>query len=123
MAKILIIDDAKFTRTMLKKMINELGHEILEAANGREGLDMICNEQPDIVLCDIHMPEMDGMELLKILNETHTNVSVIVVSADIQDETKEKCIDLGASEVINKPPIKENLLSAINNLLNKGKQD
>ncbi len=123
MVKILIIDDAKFTRTMLKRMINELGHEIIEAANGREGLDMICSEQPDVALLDIHMPEMDGMELLKVLGETHTEVNVIVVSADIQEETKERCIDLGASEVINKPPIKENLLKAIEKLLRKGKQD
>jgi len=123
MSKILIIDDAKFTRTMLKRMINELGHEIIEAANGREGLDMICNEQPDIVLVDIHMPEMDGIELLTVLSETHTDVHVIVVSADVQEITKDKCINLGVSEFFNKPPDKEKLKIAIEKLLNKGKQD
>ncbi|MBC8555476.1 MAG: response regulator, partial [Candidatus Brocadiales bacterium] len=60
MAKILIIDDAKFTRTMLKKMITEFGHETIEAGNGREGLEKITSEDPDLVLTDILMPEMEG---------------------------------------------------------------
>jgi len=50
MAKILVIDDAKFTRTMLKKMLVEFGHETIEAENGREGLEKITSEEPDLVL-------------------------------------------------------------------------
>lgn len=119
MAKVLTIDDAKFTRTMLKKILTEFGHETIEASNGREGLDKICNDQPDIVLLDIHMPEMDGLELLSVLRETHTDVHVIVVSADVQDITKDKCIDLGVSYFFNKPPDKEKLKIAIEKILNK----
>ena len=123
MAKVLIIDDAKFTRTMLKRIIAEFGHETIEASNGREGLDKICSAQPDIVLVDIHMPEMDGVELLSVLRETHTDVPVIVISADVQDITKDKCIDLGVSDFFNKPPDKGKLKIAIEKILNKGKQD
>ena len=82
MAKILIVDDAKFTRTMLKKMVVEFGHETIEAGNGREGLEKITSEEPDLVLTDILMPEMEGTELLELLRETNMDVNVIVISAD-----------------------------------------
>lgn len=74
LAKILIVDDAKFTRTMLKKMVTEFGHDAIEAENGRDGLNKISNEDPDIVLTDILMPEMEGTELLTLLRETNMDV-------------------------------------------------
>ncbi|MDP6924027.1 MAG: response regulator [Candidatus Scalindua sp.] len=108
MAKILIIDDAKFTRTMLKKMIAEFGHETIEAGNGREGLEKITGEDPDLVLTDILMPEMEGTELLELLRETNMDVSVIVISANIQDSVRDQCMNLGVSEFFGKPPTKKN---------------
>ncbi len=122
MAKILIIDDAKFTRTMLKKLISELGHEIIEAGNGREGLDKITSEDPDLVLTDILMPEMEGTELLELLRETNMDVNVIVISANIQDTVKDQCMNLGVAEFFSKPPDKEKLSMAIEKILNKGEQ-
>jgi twitching motility two-component system response regulator PilH len=121
MANVLIIDDAKFTRTMLKRLIVEFGYETIEATNGREGIDIICRDKPDIVLTDLHMPEMDGIELLTILKETNQDVHVIVVSADIQDITKDKCMNLGVSYFFNKPPDKEKLQKAIETILNEGR--
>ncbi len=120
MAKILVIDDAKFTRTMLKKMLAELGHETIEAENGREGLEKISSEAPDIVLTDILMPEMEGTELLALLRETNMDVNVIVISANIQDTVKDQCMNLGVSEFFGKPPDKEKLKKAIEGILNKG---
>jgi len=109
MAKILIIDDAKFTRTMLKKMIAEFGHETIEAVNGRDGLEKITSENPDLVLTDILMPEMEGTELLGLLRETNMDVNVIVVSANIQDTVRDQCMNLGVTEFFGKPPDKEKL--------------
>ena len=120
MAKILIIDDAKFTRTMLKKMIAEFGHETIEAENGKVGLEKICSEEPDIVLTDILMPEMEGTELLALLRETKMDVKVIVISANIQETIKDQCMNLGVSEFFSKPPDKEKLKEAIEKILNKG---
>ncbi|MBT3353990.1 MAG: response regulator [Candidatus Scalindua sp.] len=122
MAKILVIDDAKFTRTMLKKMLVEFGHETIEAENGREGLEKITSEEPDLVLTDILMPEMEGTELLALLRETNMDVKVIVISANIQDTVKDQCMNLGVSEFFGKPPDKEKLKNAIEGLLNKGGQ-
>jgi YesN/AraC family two-component response regulator len=69
---------------MLKKMVVEFGHETIEAGNGREGLEKITSEEPDLVLTDILMPEMEGTELLELLRETNMDVNVIVISANIQ---------------------------------------
>ncbi len=120
MAKILVIDDAKFTRTMIKKIVAEFGHEIIEAVNGREGLEKITSEEPDLVLTDILMPEMEGTELLILLRETNMDVKVIVVSANIQDTVRDQCMNLGVSEFFSKPPDKEKLKEAIEKILNKG---
>ena len=122
MAKILIIDDAKFTRTMLKKMIVEFGHETIEAENGRVGLEMINSEEPDLVLTDILMPEMEGTELLALLRETNMDVKVVVISANIQDTVRDQCMNLGVSEFFGKPPDKEKLKKAIEKILSKGDQ-
>ena len=120
MAKILIIDDAKFTRTMLKKMFSEFGHETIEAENGKEGLEKICSEEPDIVTTDILMQEMEGTELLTLLREKKMNVKVIVISANIQDTVKDQCMILGVSDFFSKPPDKEKLKEAMEKILNKG---
>ncbi len=122
MAKVLIIDDAKFTRTMLKKMIVEFGHETIEAENGRVGLEMINSEEPDLVLTDILMPEMEGTELLALLRETNMDVKVVVISANIQDTVRDQCMNLGVSEFFGKPPDKEKLKKAIEKVLSKGDQ-
>ena len=123
MAKILVIDDAKFTRTMLKRMITEFGHESIEAENGREGLEKITSEDPDLVLTDILTPEMDGTELLSLLRETNMDVKVIVISANIQDTIRDQCMNLGVSEFFGKPPDKEKLKKAIEGILAKEEQD
>ena len=123
MAKILVIDDAKFMRTVIKKIVRELGHEPVEAANGREGLEKINAERPDIVLTDIIMPEMDGPEMLTFLRDVHLEANVIVISANIQDAIKDQCLDLGVSRFFGKPPDKEALAKAIDEILNNGKQN
>lgn len=123
MAKILIIDDANFTRTFLKRMVVKFGHEVIEATNGREGIEKVFSDKPDIVLIDMLMPEMDGVELLTLMRETHEDVPVIVVSANIQETMKEQCIGLGVSMFFGKPPNKEKLQEAIEKILNKEKQD
>ena len=68
MANILIIEDSAFQRNVLSKTVAGAGHAVTEATNGREGLEKIVAETPDLVLCDLLMPEMSGMELIEELN-------------------------------------------------------
>jgi CheY-like chemotaxis protein len=106
MAMILIIDDAAFSRRMLKKCLQSEGYEIMEAANGKEGLEMIKTYQPGCILTDLLMPEMDGFELLSLIQKEGLKIPTIIISADIQDSSRQQGKDLGAVEFINKP-IKE----------------
>ncbi len=119
MARVLIVDDAKLSRLMLKKMVVEVGHETIEATDGKEGLEKIINEKPDIAVIDLLMPEMGGTELLSTLQNKNIDVPVIVVSSNIQDTIRKKCLELGAAGFINKPPAKEELQKLIEDVLNK----
>ncbi|MFW6357847.1 MAG: response regulator [Chroococcales cyanobacterium] len=104
MALILIAEDALFTRRVLAKTLREDGHEILEACDGCECLEILTKQNPDCLILDLLMPEMNGYEVLQHLQKQQRNLPVIVVTADIQDTARQQCLDLGAIAVINKPP-------------------
>jgi CheY-like chemotaxis protein len=120
MAKVLIVDDSMFTRNRIIKMVEEMGHETIEAPDGQEGLDKILNEKPDIVITDLLMPKMEGTELLSAVKERKLNVPVIVVSSNIQDTVRQECLELGASGFLSKPPNTEELQKLIEVMSIKG---
>ncbi len=103
MPKILIIDDSRYTRLPIVKFLAANGFEVREAENGSVGLDVLNKENFDAVITDLLMPEMDGYELLDRLRADGRQVPVIVITADIQDSTREKVLQAGARAVMNKP--------------------
>ncbi len=113
MALVLIIDDSWLQRMNIGNIIKEGGYETIEAPDGKEGINLIDSRKPDCVILDLLMPEMDGIEVLKTLGDKTKGMPVIVVTADIQSTTRQQCLELGASEIINKPPKKEYLLEVI----------
>jgi CheY-like chemotaxis protein len=116
MRKIVVADDSNLIRMKLKKHLQD-EFQVIEAVNGRDALVKIKIEHPDIVLSDLLMPEMDGFELLRRIQLDGLQVPVVVLTADIQVETNQKCTDLGAFKVLNKPPNKDELIAALNNAL------
>ena len=122
MSKILIVDDSMLTRNRLMQYLSADDHEISFAENGKDGLENIRNQQFDVVLCDLLMPVMDGFQLLKELKNDNVNIPVIIVTADIQDTTRKKVLQLGASDVINKPPQPDELRKMIADVLEKGEK-
>lgn len=116
MIKIVIADDSNLIRMKLKKHLQDV-FQVIEAHNGRDALVKIKVEKPEIVLSDLLMPEMDGFELLRRIKEDGIQVPVVVLTADIQIETNQKCLDLGAFKVLNKPPNRDELLSTLNDAL------
>ena len=117
MTRILIIDDSAFQRSRVRRATKAAGYELLEAANGHEGLEMIATARPDCILLDLLMPEMGGEEFLEVFRDQGLDIPVIVLTADVQESTRQQCMELGAATFINKPMQETELLDAINRVL------
>jgi CheY-like chemotaxis protein len=84
MAKILLIDDDATIQLVFSQFLTSLGYDIMQAENGKQGLRMIGESRPDLVITDIMMPEMDGLEILMHLRNTHDAVPVIAISGGMR---------------------------------------
>lgn len=122
MAKILIVDDSGMSRRTLRKILEPAGHEISEAEEGIVALERYFLDKPDLVLLDLTMTGMYGVEVLNKLREMDPQARVIIASADIQSSTREIVDAGGASAFINKPFTSEKVLSAVSIVL-EGKTD
>jgi len=105
---VLIVDDSLSMRKLIKKVIELSGfdvEEFLEAANGREALQLLEDHWVDLVLCDIHMPEMDGLELLRQMRQEEVlgRIPVIMISTDGRKEVLKEAQELGAKGYVKKP--------------------
>lgn len=119
MDKVLIIDDSWIARLKIGELVRSAGFEVLEAASGREGLEIIETAKPDVLLLDLLMPEVSGYDVLQALQGRQSSPPVIIISADIQETTRTKCLQEGAAAFVNKPPKRDTLLSEIRDLLYK----
>lgn len=113
MALILIVEDTSFTRRLISRTVQALGHSTVEASCGQEGLEKAFTQAPDCILLDLLMPDLDGREVLQKLREQKSRVPVIVLTADIQASSRQQCLDLGALTVLAKPPNPQDLAAAI----------
>ena len=115
MAKnILICDDAAFMRMMIKDILTKNGYEIAgEAENGQKAVEKYNETKPDLVLMDITMPEMDGIQALKKIKETDPNACVIMCSAMGQQAMVIEAIQSGAKDFIVKPFQADRVLEAV----------
>lgn len=119
MKKILIVEDTDQIREEVKDILLMEGYQVLEAINGRDALDKINKQLPDLVITDVLMPEMDGFELLEELNKNNKiKVPVIVLSARADSKDKEKGISLGAIDYLVKPCSPEILIDAVEKAMN-----
>jgi len=118
MAKILVVDDAEFLRVRISKMLSSEGHNIVEAENGARAVATYKEEQPDLVLMDITMPEMDGLSALKEIKAHNPGARVIMLTALGQESVVLEAIKSGARDFVVKPFEKERVLSAIAKILN-----
>lgn len=117
MVKILVIDDSSFQRGMIRRALQELGHEVLEAENGINALETITANKPDFIFLDLIMPKMDGFETLEKLQERGNKIPVVVLTSDVQTLVHQKCLSLGALRVLVKPPKKSELEKVLSELL------
>lgn len=113
MAKILVVDDSSMSRRTLRKILEPLGHQITEAEDGIAALERYFLDEPDLVLLDLTMKGMYGIDVLSKLREMDKQARVIVASADIQSSTRSMVEQAGATAFINKPFTVDQVLKAV----------
>lgn len=119
MPDILIIDDEKAIRKTLTEILSFEGYKIDEAADGEEGLKKFKEKNYDLVLCDIKMPKLDGIEFLQKAGEANPDIPVIMISGHGNIETAVEAVKKGAFDYISKPPDLNRLLITIRNAMDK----
>ncbi len=117
MRKILVIDDSGFQRKIITSLLEAEGFLAISAVNGRSGFDIAVKESPDLIICDLLMPELDGYGLLRLVSENRLAIPVLILTSDIQKTTRAECLTLGAVDVLNKPVKKEALIPALEKAL------
>jgi two-component system, NtrC family, nitrogen regulation response regulator NtrX len=121
MAKLLIIDDEKAIRGALRDILEYEGYSIEEASDGEQGLELVTQNDYDVVLCDIRMPKIEGLDLLQKATEMGKGAQFIMISAFGNVETAVEATKRGAFDFISKPPDLNRLLVTVRNALERGK--
>ncbi|TJX12809.1 response regulator transcription factor [Tissierella creatinini] len=120
--KILIIEDDKKIVNFMSMALRAKGYQIIAAHNGNEGILTFCTENPDIILLDLGLPDMDGIKIIEQIREV-SEIPIIVVSAREQDQDKIEALDKGANDYVTKPFSMGELLARVRvmeRLLEKG---
>jgi DNA-binding NtrC family response regulator len=112
-AKVLVIDDEQIVRTSCSRALVPEGYDVKLAKNGLEGLSMIKEEGFEIILTDLKMPDMDGIEVLKRIKEGWPSIEVIIITGYQTVDTAVKSIKLGAFDYIEKPFTPDALITAV----------
>ncbi len=113
---ILVVDDERSIRDILSAALKDEGFRVRLASNGQEGIDLVRAERPDVILLDIWMPEMDGLEALKLIKNEWPDQPVVMMSGHGNIETAVKATKLGAFDFVEKPLSLERLLVLIQNV-------
>ena len=112
--RILVVDDEPDVRQLMEHFLTERGYEVRIVANGRLALEALDTFTPDVVLLDMHMPEMDGLETLKHLGARAPSLPVIMITVNEDIETTSRLLQLGAADYVPKPFNLEYLEQSIN---------
>ena len=116
-AKILLVDDSGLARRSLRTILEGEGYDVVEADDGMLALERYFLEKPDLVLLDLVMRGMMGLEVLQKLHEMDPRALVVVVSADIQDSSRELAESGGASGFVTKPVERTQILKVVEDVL------
>ena len=120
--KIMVVDDSAMSRRSLKRVLEGSGYEVIEAEDGMSALEQYHLEHPDLVMLDMLMRGMYGLDVLSKLREMDKDAKVVIVTADIQNSTREMAAEGGALGFVNKPFAAEQLLSTVKGVLGEDGQ-
>lgn len=118
--RILVVDDSGLARRGTRRVLEGAGYSVVEAEDGMVALERYFVEKPDLVLLDLVMKGMYGLEVLAKLRELDPGARVIVLSADIQTSSRQMVSEAGAAAFLNKPVAPADLLAAVSGVLGQG---
>ena len=111
--KVLIIDDSIIARNIIGNIAKSIDFVVSFASCAEEAIKILDEKTFDCITLDLLMPQMSGMDFMRLIKTKGINSKIIVLSADIQETTKKECFDLGAKFFLNKPPKPQELISAL----------
>lgn len=117
--RILVIDDESIVRISCKKILSPEGFDVELASDGYEAIELIKKQTYDIIITDLKMPKMDGLEVLEWIKKNSPYSKVIVITGFSTPEIAEKAIATGATRYLEKPFTPETLLSAVQSVINE----
>lgn len=117
--KILIVDDQKGVRRLLEELFKKEGWDVNVAADGKEAINKVAERLPDIILMDVKMPNMNGLEASQIILETYGKIPIIMMTAYGEIEVVKKALDAGVKKCITKPFDIMVLRDMVNNLMSE----
>jgi CheY-like chemotaxis protein len=117
MAKILVIDDDRGIRHLIDIVLRHKGYNVLLAENGQRGLELFCQERPDVIVLDLKMPEMDGLTVLRHVRKLNLTQPVIMYSGAYTPKTEQQIRALGITEMIKKDCSLDHLEEALKRAL------
>jgi two-component system, chemotaxis family, chemotaxis protein CheY len=119
MAKILVVDDSAYARRIHRKILESGGHAVVEASSGLGAIESFGLERPDVVLLDLSMEDLGGLQVLEQIRTMEPTARVLVVSADVQRSTTDRVRAAGATGFVAKPVSADNLLASVGSLVNE----
>lgn len=119
MATVLTVDDSPSIRQMVKVTLEPAGHQVIEASDGAQGLSKAQASRPDLVITDLNMPNMNGLELIRALRKLPqlTGLPIVFLTTESSDAIKQEAKSAGATGWITKPFKPEQLLAVVNKLV------
>jgi len=120
MKSVLVVDDEPGMREMVKQLLLNEGYHVLEASNGKHAMEFLKNESPELVITDIIMEEMDGVEIILEIRENYPDIKIIAMSGGSKissEDYLESASDLGADRIFNKPFALSDMLNAVKELI------
>jgi CheY-like chemotaxis protein len=120
MARILIIDDEEGVRRAMRRFLELEGHHVVEAGDGRAGIQLYDDDPADLVITDLFMPEQDGLETIRALKRTYKDIRILAITGMPRGgrlDFRAHAVRLGAQQTLTKPFTREELLEAVEKLL------
>jgi two-component system chemotaxis response regulator CheY len=116
--RILLVDNQPIIRMMVKDILTDDGHEVIgEAKDGLQGFDLYCDLKPDLVIVDIKMPRLNGVEMIKLVNQYDASAKIIICSDMPEEEMIQETLKCGIRDYIRKPFTQDKLVNSVNKII------